>query len=50
MSIHLRIPLLNMAEYKGVCFLIEYICQELANIIEIDMDLFQEISNEILIL
>jgi len=26
MNIHLRIPLLNLAEYKGIVFLIEYIC------------------------
>ena len=34
-NIHLRMPLLNYAEYKGVSFLVEHVCQELVDIIEI---------------
>jgi hypothetical protein len=39
-----------LGEYKGITFLIEYICEELIDINEIDIGLFQEISNEVLIL
>lgn len=49
-NIHLRVPLVNLSEYKGVTFLVEYICEELIDIIEIDINLFQEIANEVLIL
>jgi hypothetical protein len=31
---HLRAPLLALGEYKGVTFLLESICPELADIIE----------------
>jgi hypothetical protein len=40
-NIHFRVPLLNLAEYKGVTYLIEYICQELVEINETDIGLFQ---------
>ena len=42
-------PLLNYAEYKGVSFLVEHVCQELVDIIEIQIGLFQEIANQVLI-
>lgn len=45
MNINLRIPLLNLCEYKGIIFLIEHICEELVDIIEIDINLYQEINN-----
>ena len=32
-NIHLRVPLINYAEYKGVSFLVEHVCQELVDII-----------------
>ena len=48
-NLHLRVPLINYGEYKGVSFLIEHVCQELVDIIEIEVGLFQEISNEVLV-
>lgn len=48
-NLHLRVPLINYAEYKGVSFLVEHVCPELVDIIEIEVGMFQEIANEILI-
>lgn len=48
-NVHLRVPLMNYGEYKGVSFLIEHVCQELVDIIEIEVGLFQEIANEVLV-
>jgi hypothetical protein len=44
-NLHLRVPLMNYAEHKGVSFLVEHVCQELIDIIEIEIGLFQEIAN-----
>jgi hypothetical protein len=49
-NVHFRVPLLNLAEHKGITFLLEYLCPELLDINETDIALFQEISNEVLIL
>jgi len=48
-NLHLRVPLLNYAEHKGVSFLVEHVCQELVDIIEIEIGMFQEIANEVLV-
>lgn len=48
-NLHLRVPLINYAEYKGVSFLVEHVCPELVDIIEIEVGMFQEIANEVLI-
>ena len=48
-NVHLRVPIINYAEFKGVSFLVEHVCQELIDIIEIEIGLFQEISNEVLV-
>lgn len=34
-NLRLRVPLMNYAEHKGVSFLVEHVCQELIDIIEI---------------
>lgn len=48
-NLRLRVPLMNYAQHKGVSFLVEHVCQELIDIIEIQIGLFQEIANEVLV-
>ena len=39
-----------LGEFKGITFLVEYVCDELTDIIETDIGMFQEISSEVLML
>ena len=49
-SLHLRAPMYCLGEFKGITFLVEYVCDELTDIIETDIGMFQEISSEVLML
>jgi hypothetical protein len=50
MNIKLRVPLFSYIKYKGVEFLVEAKCNELHQTLEIDSQLYNEISNEMALL